>query len=335
MVLIERDMFVSEVVRLGNGKGVFIMNSLYWDDFEKRIYETTDCIKKNKVVPIRRVAVFVTNKCNFKCSYCNLHFNTKELSETDFDNVIRRYGDTAIIHITGGEPSLVKWLYPHIEKSKGIRFHLNSNCFLKPPKNIKRLKVSLDSNNEKYFNSLVWNNNAFRKVVKNIKYACEYTVTSITCVLTKENYKNTPEFMAWCRKEFPGLYAVFFSVYKGNDKRFLFNTDDANIFFKDIKPKLEKEMDKESLSLLRETIDEKCRLIKGIRFPENNIKTPCYLSMSERVIDWNNREYSCSHLFRDNIFCNNYRKDKKCIFGCNRRLIMFNEKVEKLLEVAK
>ncbi len=108
--------------------------SLYWDDFDKRASETVECISKGLEVPIRRVAVFITNKCNMSCAYCNHHNRSQEMSEECFDNIVKRYGKTSIIHITGGEPSVVKWLYPYLEKhGSSNRFHLNTNAYITPP----------------------------------------------------------------------------------------------------------------------------------------------------------------------------------------------------------
>jgi len=144
--------------------------SKYWDDFEIRADETVECITNSAIVPVRRVAVFITEKCNMNCAYCNHHHNKKEMSESVFDSIVKEYGNKAIIHITGGEPSTVKWLYPYLEKNGGLyRFHLNTNAYLMPPsKCVKRLKVSLDSFDETYWNSLV-GKNAFNQVVGNIK----------------------------------------------------------------------------------------------------------------------------------------------------------------------
>lgn len=305
-------------------------HSLYWDDFQKRIEETVQAVSVNKLPDIRRVAVFITNKCNFKCDYCNMGCTFGSLSKEKFESICDKYGKKSIIHITGGEPSTLSWLYPFIEsKDSAYRFHLNSNAYIAPPKNIKRLKVSLDSSNPDYFDSLVKVKGAFNRVVKNIKLASNYTVTSITCTLTKENYKNAPEFMRFCRAQFPKLYAVFFSIYKGDNTRFTFTPKEAGIFFNEVKPKLESEMNEESFNLLQETIDEKFRLINKKRFPENtNTSTPCYIAMSEKVYDWNGDEYKCSHLYRDKIKNNNASKHHMCQSGCNRRLIAFNEMVE-------
>ncbi len=309
------------------------MSSKYWDDFDRRIIETVECIKIGKKIPVRRVAVFITNKCNLHCEYCNMKASSKSLSKRQFKHIIDRYGKQSIIHITGGEPSMVPWLYEYIEATKDVRFHLNTNAVKSIPENIKRLKVSLDSNDPKYFDSLVGRKGAFNRVVDNIKSASlKGVITTITCTLTRENYRNAPTFMKWARKTFPKLHAVFFSVYKGGSERFSFTRENALDFFGNVKPLLENEMDKESFELINETIDEKKRIMQGVRFPENKSETPCYISMSERVFDYNGGKYNCSHLYRDNILQKDNVKHSKCLYGCNRRLVHFNEQVRYLLE---
>jgi MoaA/NifB/PqqE/SkfB family radical SAM enzyme len=303
--------------------------SLYWDDFKSRVTETVDCIKNNKPVPARRVAVFITNRCNFRCKYCNVAFNKESLSEEAFDNVVKKYGDTSIIHITGGEPSVVKWLYPYLTAhGDKYRFHLNTNAFIKPPyKSIKRLKVSLDSSDPVYWNDLVGHKGAFDNVVKHIKEAIPHTTTSITYTLNRQNYRDSVSFAKFVKKEFPGLYAVFFSVYKGTNVGFAWTKEDADDFFSNTLPLLKNELDEESLALICETIDEKIRLIQGVRFPEND-KGQCYLSMSERVISPTGEEFMCSHLYRDKIMLKLPEKHEKCLYGCNRRLVQFNQEVK-------
>lgn len=303
-------------------------HSKYWDDFERRINETVNSVKFGTPLPIRRVACFITDKCNFRCQYCNGSFKCNELNEKQFNDIVQKYPQS-IIHITGGEPSIVKWLYPYIEKTKAT-FHLNTNAYIRPPKNIKRLKVSLDSYNSKTFNNLV-GVNAFDRVVENIKWASTKTVTSITCLLNKQTYVDTPKFMKWCRITFPDLYAVFFSVYKGNDKRFMFTDKTSDDFFNNIKPLLENEMDPESLALFTETIDNKIRIMQKRRFPENIVE-PCYLSMSERVFSPTSVESNCSHLYRDGVCHKTNNKHEKCLYGCNRRLVAFNQEVSDKLQ---
>ena len=305
--------------------------SLYWDDFKKRIAETIDCLKNNKPVPVRRVAVFITNRCNFRCKYCNVNFNKDGLSQRAFENLLDKYGTSPIYHITGGEPSTVQWLYPFLTANGDkYRFHLNTNAYLAPPsKSIKRLKVSLDSSDKDYWNGLVGiKKDAFSSVVKNIKEAIPNTVVSITYTLSKQNYKSAVDFSKFVAKEFPGLYAVFFSVYKGTVPELAWSKENADDFFTNVLPKLKDGLNDESRALISETINEKMRLIQGIRFPENTAGQ-CYISMSERVIGPNGAEHNCSHLFRDFTPQINNDKNEKCAYGCNRRLVMFNSAVAK------
>lgn len=303
-------------------------NSLYWDDFEKRAEETCQCIHTGQEVPVRRVSVFITNRCNFNCAYCNHNIASSDMSEDVFDGIVKKYGNSAIIHITGGEPSVVKWLYPYIEKyGNKYRFHLNTNAYVLPPsKFIKRLKISLDSHLSAYWNKLV-GKNAFDRVVANIKQCIPNTPVSVTFTMTKENYKTIPDFISFAQKEFIGVYALFFSVYKGTNERFCFNNDDAHDFFFNIKPKMDEMLDDESKALLNETIDEKMRVIQGVRFPENEYNK-CYLSLSERVFTPDGSVFGCSHLFRDKVFVKPGTKHERCKYGCNRRLVSFNQLVD-------
>jgi len=305
-------------------------HSLYWDNFSERIDETVKAINEGTNPGVRRVAVFITDACNFSCAYCNKINEPKTMKKEDFERIVLDYGDDAIIHITGGEPSIVSWLYPFLEENGSkYRFHLNTNAYIRPPIGTKRLKISLDSHREDYWNSVVGKPDAFKKVVDNIKWACKNTVTSITYTLSHENYADAPGFIDFCKKEFDGLYAIFFSVYKGTKERFVFTQEDIEKFFVDVLPVMKEKLDPESLALLEETLDEKRRLIEGVRFPQNSPDKICYLSLSERVFDTSGNEYYCSHLFRDGILGASPIKHEKCKYGCNRRLVEFNEIVER------
>ena len=140
-----------------------------------------------------------------------------------------------------------------------------------------------------------------------------------------------PEFIRFSNVTFPDLYALFFSVYKGVNANFAFLPEDIERFFDEIFPEMQKLLPEESLALLNETLNEKRRLIAGVRFPDNKLENPCYLSMSERVISPTGEEYACSHLFRDNVFHTDSRKHSKCLYGCNQRLVDFNKGIESQL----
>lgn len=207
-------------------------------------------------------------------------------------------------------------------------FHLNTNAVRCPPaEHVKRLKVSLDSSSREYWDGLVGHRGTFDRVVANIREACPKTVVSITYTLTHENYLEASKFAEFAQAEFPGLYAVFFSVYKGKDPRFAITEGDVDRFFTEIVPALKVHLNGESIALLEETLDEKVRLCTGTRFPESDLSEPCWLSLSERVYSWDGSVSACSHLFRDGIRNAPGEKNEKCSYGCNRRLVAFNELV--------
>jgi MoaA/NifB/PqqE/SkfB family radical SAM enzyme len=304
------------------------MSSKYWDDFERREKETIECLKKGEVPPVRRVAVYITRRCNFRCVYCNVFQTSASVTKEKFNEVVNKYGRNAIIHITGGEPSCVPWLYECMDSYKYITFNLNTNAFIKPPKNVKRMKISFDTCNKEIFNKLV-GVDAFDSVVKNIKEVCKRSTVSLTCVLTKQTYNKTIELAKYCANEFPDMYALFFSIYKGTDPDLLMTKEEIDTFYDVIRPDLEKELNKESVELIRETLDRKSRIEQGLRFPENDLSQPCYISMSERILSPTGDMYLCSHLYRDNILETKPRKHPRCGYGCNTRLVKFNNDVHK------
>jgi len=302
------------------------MASEYWDDFERREKETIECIRTMTPIPVRRVAVFITERCNFKCTYCHVNQTPISVPKLRFNEIINEYGGKSIIHITGGEPSCVPWLYDYIDGHWGYKFNLNTNAFLTPPKNVNRMKISFDTCDEELFNKLV-GVDAFESVTYNIEEACKNSTVSLTCVLSKQTYNKTVELAQYCAKNFKGLYALFFSIYKGTNPNFLMTNDDINIFYETIKPKLERELNTESLELLNETLDKKIRLQRWLRFPENDLSQPCYISMSERVVAPTGEIFLCSHLYRDGIFESEPKKYPRCSYGCNTRLVKFNNDV--------
>lgn len=306
-------------------------HSLYWDDFSRRIEETATALNNNITPPIRRVAVFITENCNFRCKYCKSPRSNNVLSQQKFEEIVDRHNKDAIIHITGGEPSTVKWLYPYLMSRPNVKFHLNTNAFIMPPLTIKRLKISLDSCNENEWDALVDRKGAFNRVVENIRIASKSVVTSITFTLTRANMNNILDFIVFANRKFPDLYALFFSVYKGENKLFVFRDEDKELFFSSIKPKMLEILNEESRSLLEETLDEKKRIIQGIRFPENAIDEICYISLSELVYRYDGKMFPCSHLYRDGVVQKGSFKHPNCKYGCNRRLVAFNEEVKKRL----
>lgn len=310
------------------------MPSEYWDDFERRAVETAQCIKDGTKVPVRRVAIFITNKCNFRCSYCNHVRGPKTLNSGMFNELFYRYGKDCIYHITGGEPSTVPWLNPAIYHfaARGYKINLNTNAYARPPAEwVQRLKVSLDSFAADECNALYGVRHAFERVTRNIKRCSPLCDLSITFTMGVHNYKKAPLFAKWSLQEFPKQMATFFSIYKGTDPRFAWTEEAVEDFWTNYRPQLIENLgDTESGELFRETCTEPRRILQGKRFPENmDTAKLCYLSLSERVVSPAGKIYGCSHLYRDGIYTNDGRKHEKCQYGCNLRLVKFNQEVER------
>jgi len=347
-----------------------IFETKYWDNFSGRKDETIIAVKNNTVPPLRRLSVHITEKCNMFCKYCNEKKKAKTLPIELALKAIREFAEIGggIIHITGGEPTTVSYLRDlatFTERFRNIDLHLNSN-FL-DISNImdvlyifKRIKVSLDTCNELDFDSTTCVRRSFKNVISNLRYLHDniildgHPVVSITNTVTRKNYKTIPAFLDFYYKNFPAFYAVFFSSYKGRNTEFEFSKDDIEILFNDIVPvmdmKMSKNKDTESKLLFHSSHDKKTFSCCD-RFPENKY-TRCYIQLSEMLIDSIGDIYNCSHLFRDGrgktglnicddhigilhkISKNNQSNipiSDKCLYGCNKKLVSFNEAVESYL----
>jgi MoaA/NifB/PqqE/SkfB family radical SAM enzyme len=342
------------------------IGSKYWDLFEQRIDETHNALRENTLPPLRRLSLHITNKCNMKCSYCNECHSPKQLSKELFFKLIKEYSQMGggILHITGGEPTCVPYLFDVIRDTvyyDNVDIHLNTNLMTNLPDDviprIKRLKVSLDSHDAEYFDSLVGIPNAHQLVMKNLKKINELNsrnegpIVSITYTMTRENYKHIPNFLEMYYKELPHLYAVFFSAYKGTNERFTFTPTDIGSLFDEIVPILNHVMesagDTESRFLFHASHDENTFDSK-VRFREN-MHMPCYLQLSELTVNEDGDASNCSHLYRDGVGHTGLNisdmslsqvffkaKDRyaftplhdKCKYGCNKKLVAFNKKVE-------
>jgi MoaA/NifB/PqqE/SkfB family radical SAM enzyme len=271
-----------------------------------------------------------------------------------------------IVHVTGGEPTCVKHFSNYLLETTrydNISFHLNTNFYSSVMSNdlfplIKRLKVSLDSASPEYFNNIVRRKNAFEVVTANldrlhkeIELGNTDTVLSLTYTVTKENYRHIPEFLEMYEQRWPLFYATFFSSYKGTNPRFVLDADDTAHLFNAIVPKLDKITqaygDSETYNLFHSSHEPRTFKIAN-RFPEVNA-TPCFLQLSEFVVDEEGDLSNCSHLFRDNApstgmnLKDGHLRDlfiaaksvkhpvpmhSACRYGCNRKLTTFNSVVE-------
>lgn len=335
--------------------------SNYWDDFQVRVNNTINCLKKGELPELERLTVHLTESCNFHCEYCNMKFSKKtmdiNLAKKIVDDYVKMGGHT--IHFTGGEPTVV----PYIEeifayaKSKGLTVSSNTNGYKEiDTENVDKLKTSFDTPYADEFNSTM-GIKAFETVVENMKKYSETMagkMLSITAVLNRKTYKHMLELAKFVQENF-NVYNLYYSNYKGSNPEFAFTDEEIDDMFENYIPKV--------LEYFKETNNtysyKQLSLYKkddfrnvDCRFEENK-RIPCYIQLSEMTIDVDGNCYDCSHLFRDGVKpdeeinvketslkeCFEKRKEKykdiskmtyiseKCLNGCNKNLIGFNKAV--------
>jgi len=338
----------------------------YWDDFELRAQETAAALAAGALPPLRRMSLHVTNGCNFACAYCNEVHSPRTMPFDIFAKIVSEYAEMGggIVHVTGGEPTVVRDFPTYIReaaKFPAINFHLNTNLYndllseeLLPT--VRRLKVSLDTHDPRYFNGVCNRAGAFERVVANldrvhhlIERGQAQTIVSLTYTVTRENYAGIPAFLRMYGARWPRFYAAFFSAYKGLDPRFALTPEETADLFDTIVPQIDALGDLETRSLWHASHEARTFHDRE-RFPENR-SHPCHLQLSELVIDETGGLWNCSHLYRDKVpgtglnirdahlrhlfaaakgGIASYPLADQCLYGCNKKLTTFNAVVERL-----
>lgn len=340
----------------------------YWDDFELRARETIDCIKGGTLPPMRRLSMHITNGCNFGCEYCNEAHFPRSIDFATFSKIMREYSEMGggIVHVTGGEPTVVKDFAGYIEeagKYTNISFHVNTNLYSRVITDdlfpvIKRLKVSLDTHSAAYFNGIVRRKQAFERVTENLDRVHDLivagktdTIVSLTYTTTRENYQEIPDFLEMYSTRWPKFYATFFSSYKGTNPRFVLTEDDTERLFTKIVPMMDEITnrygDTETRHLFHASHEPRTFKTED-RFPEVR-SVPCWLQLSEFVVNEDGDIWNCSHLFRDKVpstglnvrdghlrdlfskakeSITTYPLSDMCAYGCNKKLTRFNDVIQ-------
>lgn len=293
-------------------------DNIFWDRMQERADETIAALREKRTPEIVRFAIHLTNRCNMRCIYCHEIKGSKIMDRKLFSSLCERAGKKGIIHITGGEPTCVPWLDAEIYLQRNTtKMALNTNLLRLPNRkameSLFRIKTSLDDYNAERWNQLV-GGNYFEKVIANIKEAICYTkYVSISYTATHQNASRFERFIEFCQDNFPNIYSVSASFFKGDGDMAL-TKDDVAILFKA----------SEKLNPISKHIFDTTHHRNGNYFPEN-IQIPCYLSMTERLYDEYGREFYCSHLFRDHVAPpGKPGNDPHCVSGCNARFNNFN-----------
>lgn len=285
---------------------------IWWDRMQERIEETILAYKENRKPDIIRYAIHITSNCNLSCPYCKESKKGKYMDRELFKKLCYKAGSKGVVHITGGEPMTVPYLEEEIYNLRGItRFTLNTNMLILPKrdalKSLFKIKTSLDTYRPQ--SSIIMDNiKQVSKVVSNI---------SICYTATHENINQLTDFIIHQKKELPFISLMSVSFYKGHNKKLILTQDDISRLFD-----MAENLDDASKKVFTETHSK-----EGNFFPEN-LRIPCYLSMTERLYDENGDEYYCSHLFRDKVSAPGHPgKDGHCVTGCNKRFAEYNKEI--------
>ncbi|PIV20915.1 MAG: radical SAM/SPASM domain-containing protein [Deltaproteobacteria bacterium CG_4_8_14_3_um_filter_45_9] len=164
----------------------------------------------------------ITNLCNLRCKHCYQDDFSKK-SDLDWaglkkvsDNVLttmREWGQTACIHLTGGEPLLKPELFPLLndldQQSVVEELGIITNgllidqemmrklfCFSK----LKKIKISLDGGDAKT-NDLIRQKGAFEEVMQNLSLIKKEKRFEIILMFTvmKKNFKSLPSLFKLCQ----------------------------------------------------------------------------------------------------------------------------------------
>lgn len=159
----------------------------------------------------------ITNLCNLRCQHCYQDDFSKE-KDLDWtglkevaDNILatlKEWGQTACIHLTGGEPLLRPELFPLLEYldqsplidelgiiTNGLIFDQNVVKNLSDFRKLKKIKISLDGADAET-NDSIRGEKTFARVIKNIpliKQENQYEIILMFTVMRK-NYRSLPSF---------------------------------------------------------------------------------------------------------------------------------------------
>lgn len=184
----------------------------------------------NKKIP--RVVVFrITNKCDLKCSYCNLwNQKTKEIDkETIFSVIDQICKENMFMCLSGGEPLLredIDDIIKYLANKKRIFVNLNSNGTFVPEKigvlkKIDNIAITLDG--PERIHNMLRGKGSYQKAINAIEVVNEKKIPkTINTVLTKFNI-NHIDYVLNIAKEYDAnvFFCPVYEYFHYGDARYL------------------------------------------------------------------------------------------------------------------
>jgi MoaA/NifB/PqqE/SkfB family radical SAM enzyme len=165
-----------------------------------------------KRIPVK-VALQLTTRCNMRCNYCYVNFDTyKQVGDRSLEDTFRLIDElysngTRWIWFLGGEPMMYKEFGKVIDyvQSKGMFCDMNSNGTLINEKNIDVVKkldgvcISIDGDEET--NDYYRGKGTFKRAMDAVKLLRKHGIkVRIHCILTRKTYK-TLDYVATMSKD--------------------------------------------------------------------------------------------------------------------------------------
>jgi MoaA/NifB/PqqE/SkfB family radical SAM enzyme len=181
----------------------------------------------------------IIHNCNQDCVFCSYPGKNAHKKKYDFNKFSREIisSKDKLIQISGGEPfllggiNLLKLVLFAVKNNKKIEIQTNAALIKDIPLDIFKKLIKAVNLSGGYFNinlsaadaitdaKVVGAKNIFADKIKGIKLLYKLGADiRLTYIICRANYKQTPEFVNFMLKEFPGIKWLQFSFVKAMGK---------------------------------------------------------------------------------------------------------------------
>lgn len=161
----------------------------------------------SSISPLKRCELLITNKCNFKCSYCRGTSEDANISFYEAKEIIDMWAKEGLenIRFSGGEPTLsplIRFVCNYAKNKKINRIAISTNgsatqeiydILLK--EGVNDFSVSLDACCSSTADIMSGRTGMFDIICNNIKYLSSKTYVTVGVVLTENNVKEIKDII--------------------------------------------------------------------------------------------------------------------------------------------
>ncbi len=288
----------------------------YWNGLQTRVGSLQNCLTQGELPKLERVAMILTEKCNFECLYCHSRGN-REIETPLALRLVDLSAEmgASYLALSGGEVTLRadSGLFEIIDRGKARAMNLviSTNGYFDVKvrdriiaRELDSINVSLDSTDARVHDDLVKIPHSWQQVVDNIKAISHHNPkVYVNSMVTNRNYQDLPERLLKFAEMFPDVADVQL-IPPRNAPELCLNMDQIDEFY-DLAAKVDaKVLDRFGLVKLKipylfgDDQDSRLRASKGVYCFDVGI--PCYVSLQELHFA-PRKVYSCSCLLREKM----------------------------------